>query len=315
MENVGRATSADPYIFCTRTLHLGGSVLLLLGDSMGLTPEILVGYFRKEYKNAASHRVLLFCFQILIALPGAISVITINETWTYILAIGGVILLALWWLTFSRYQRTRDAAEAARRAALLVGGLGYSVSADEALAFRTKMTITEEEARKSIDPDYYNTKIPVGPARLSEMLHESAFYTAALQRISAFVMLALFVVLAVAFAAVAFAALPYVQHATALIIMRIFLALLVFWMSADVLGAFLAHRSTAAEIERIKTRLQIARKDGYPPDDVMLIMGDYNAAVGSAPESVPWAYEACRDRLNGMWADYIDNLHQVASRP
>lgn len=281
---------------------------------MGLEPEILVGYLRKEYSLASGQRVLLFCLQILIALPGAISVVTIDETWTYMLAIGGVILLVLWWLTFVRYQRTREAAEVARRAALLIGGLGYKMSPDEALAFRTKMTITAEEAAKAANADYYNTKIAPGPARLAEMLHESAFYSAELQRISSFVMLALFAVLAVGFAAVAFAALPYVEHATALIIMRVILALLVFWMSADVLGAYVAHRSTAAAIEQVKTRLQIARKDTYPLDDIMLILGDYNAAVGSAPESVPWVYDLCAERLNRMWREYSDNLREQGVR-
>ncbi|MBT1159573.1 hypothetical protein J1C56_28875 [Aminobacter anthyllidis] len=278
---------------------------------MSLSPEILVGYLRKEYKSAASHRVFLFWLQLLVALPGAISVITIDETLTYFLTIGAVVLLVIWWLAYSRYQRTRDAAETARRTALLVGGLGYKMSADETLAFRAKMTISEEEAEASIKADYYNTRIPAGPARLAEMLHESAFYTAALQKISAFAMMALFVVLVVAFAAVAFAALPYVEHATALIIMRIFLALMVFWMSTDVLGACLAHRSAAAEIERVKTRLQIARKDNYPLHDVMMIMGDYNAAVGSAPEVVPWAYDLSAPKLNRMWDEYIANVHQV----
>jgi hypothetical protein len=278
---------------------------------MSLTPEILVGYLRKEYESAASHRVLLFWLQLLVALPGAIAVITNDETLTYFLAICAIVLLVIWWLAYSRYQRTRDAAEAARRAALLVSGLGYRISADEALAFRAKMTVSEEEAKASTKADYYNTQVPLGPARLAEMLHESAFYTAALQKVSGFAMMALFGVLVLAFAAVAFAALPYVEHATALIIMRIFLALMVFWISTDVLGACLAHRSAAAEIERVKTRLQIARKDNYPLEDVMMIMGDYNAAVGSAPEVVPWAYDLSAPQLNRMWAEYIANVHQV----
>lgn len=278
---------------------------------MGLTPELLTGYLRAEFSEASTRRVLLFFLQICIALPAAISVVTVDATLIYFLAIGGGVLLLIWWLVFVFYQRARDAAQTARRASLIVNGLGYRLSADETLAFQSKMTVSQNEAEKFRKADYYYTQLPTGSPRLAEMLHESAFYSAHLQRISGYVMLGILVVFGITFAAIAFAALPYVEQATALTIMRIFLALVVFAMSADVLGACISHRRAATEIERVQSRLQVARKDGYPPQDVMMIMGDYNSAVEGAPESVPFAYRLAGKSLEQRWGDYIANVHKV----
>jgi hypothetical protein len=97
---------------------------------------------------------------------------------------------------------------------------------------------------------------------------------------------------------------PYVGRDTYQAIVRIFLALLVFGMSADVVGAFRAHRYAAREIRDIRQRLIAADAAGYPVADVLLAFTDYNAAVENAPESVPKAYACCSQYLNERWADY-----------
>ncbi|WP_156942680.1 hypothetical protein [Mesorhizobium sp. L48C026A00] len=287
----------------------------ILGAAVSIKPETLVGYQRAEFGKAATRRLWLFVLQLAIAVPAAASVLVTDEVWVYGLAISGFVLLVLWWVAFTTYQRTRNAAQSARRASLLIGGLGGELSPDATLSFRRLMTVAEEEAATHEKADYYATSFPAGPARLGEMIEESAFYSAHLQRFSALAMLGILVIFAIVFAGIAFAALPFIDEATTLTILRVFLALLVFGMSSDVLGAYLSHRSAARDIESVRSRLQLARRDNFPLVDVLLLMGDYNLAVESAPESVPYAYDISEKRLNRLWAEYMENLRQISQKP
>jgi hypothetical protein len=106
------------------------------------------------------------------------------------------------------------------------------------------------------------------------------------------------------FFVIVFGITPYVGRDTGLAIVRVFLALLVFGMSADVVGAYRAHRDAAKDIRDIRQRLMTADAAGYPPADVLLAFADYNAAVEGAPESVPYAYAMRAEHLNQRWADY-----------
>ena len=120
----------------------------------------------------------------------------------------------------------------------------------------------------------------------------------------AFVMLGVLVFFAIAFFTITFGITPYVGRDTGQSIMRVFLAFLVFGMSGDVVGAYRAHRDAAKDIRDIRLRLITADAAGYPPADVLLAFADYNAAVESAPESVPWAYNMREEYLNQRWAEY-----------
>lgn len=273
---------------------------------MPLTAANLVGYMQAEFSKASRLRVWLFFLQLAAALPAAIAVL-IPDHYSdalYWLAFFGAALLLIWWFVNGRYTRLRNAAQAARRAALLLGGLNAPLSPGEVQALHERFTVSATKAREHEKADYYATKLPHGPARLGEMLEESAFYSEHLQRISATVMLGVLVIFAIVFVGITFGITPYVSHDTGLAIVRVFLALLVFGMSADVVGAFRAHRDAAKDIRDIRQRLITADAAGYPIADVLLAFTDYNAAVESAPESVPYAYALRRQHLNERWADY-----------
>ena len=169
--------------------------------------------------------------------------------------------------------------------ALLLGGLNEPLSPGEVQALRERFTVSAAEAQKCEKVDYYATTLPPGPARLGEMLEGSAFYSEHLQRISTNVMLAVLVVFAVIFVIIAFGVTPYVGRDTGQTIARVFLAMLVFGMSADVIGAYRAHRGAAKEIRDIRQRLMTADAAGYPIADVLLAFADYNANARGASES------------------------------
>lgn len=273
---------------------------------MGLTSANLVGYLRAEFKKASLLRVWLFFLQLAAALPAAIAVLVPDSYGNaiYWLAGLGAILLIGWWFLNGRYARIRNAAQSARRGALLLGGLNEALSPGEIEALRERFTVNAAEAAAEEKADYYATTLPAGPARLGEMLEESAFYSEQLQRISATVMLVLLASFAVLFVVIMFGITPYVGHDTAQALMRVFLALLVFGMSGDVFGAFRAHRDAADDVRDIRQRLKAADAAAYPLADVLLAFADYNAAVESAPESVPWAYKMREKYLNERWAEY-----------
>ncbi|MFC0220185.1 hypothetical protein ACFFJ7_17495 [Pseudochelatococcus lubricantis] len=271
---------------------------------MTLSPENLVGYVRAEFAKASNLRVWLFFVQLAVAVPGAASVVADDKLILYVLAIAGAVLAVAWWVLNSLYTAARDAAQSARRATLLVAGLDRPLSAHALLALKEKLTVTEEKARKNENPNYYATRNPAGPGRLAEMIEESAFYSGKLQTISANVMLGVILLFAVIFACIAIFAAPVVARDTAMTGLRVFLAILVFVMSSDVLGAYRLHKSAAKAINEVRMRLVTAEGQDYPEADVLLAMVDYNAAVESAPESVPYAYKFSEKKLNKLWTEY-----------
>ena len=228
---------------------------------MALTSANLVGYLRAEFKKASLLRVWLFFLQLAAALPAAIAVLVPDSFGNalYWLAGLGAALLIGWWFLNSRYTRIRNAAQSARRGALLLGGLHEALSPGEIDALRERFTVNAVEAAEEERADYYATTLPAGPARLGEMLEESAFYSEQLQRISSTVMLVVLALFAILFVIIMFGITPYVSHDTAQALMRVFLAMLVFGMSGDVFGAFRAHRDAANDIRDIRQRLKAFR--------------------------------------------------------
>ncbi len=273
---------------------------------MALTTKELVGYLRAEFAKANRWRMGSFFLQFLVSLPAAVSVLVPdqNKVILYWLAITSIVLLAIWWGLNRSYSRCRSAAHAARRAALLLGGLNTPLSATEIQSLRERFTVNQSEARRLEKSDYYSTQLSPGPARLAEMLEESALYSENLQRISANVMLLILGIFLLCFLAIGFGMTPHVERETFYTVVRVFMAILVFVMSADLLGAYYSHHSASKEIREVRKRLTNADRAGYPVADVLLAFSDYNAAVECAPESVPFVYQCYAKDLELRWNTY-----------
>lgn len=227
-------------------------------DGMSLTSENLVGYLRAEFQKSGRIRVWLFIVQLLAAVPAAASVVIPDrdKVLLYALAIAAVVLLILWWVLNEFYVSTRSAAQAARRGALLLGGLHEPLSPSEIQSLRERFTVTSERAREYEKADYYDTNEPRGPARLAEMIEESALYSEHLQRKIAQVILGILLCFAVLFLIIALVSIiPTIDRDTGMVIARVILALMVFLLSADLLGALRQHRAAAEEIKQIRNRL------------------------------------------------------------
>lgn len=274
-------------------------------DPWSLGPTELVGYQRAEFARASMLRNWLILCQFAIAMPGAASVVVEDGVVVYFLAAAGVALLLLWLQIDSRYRTHRLAGERARRATLVMQGLGKRISADEIFDLKSAFRVTPEVARLHEDGDYFATKAPSGYRRLAEMLEESAFWTETLQAMSAKAMGAFFSVLLAAGVVTILAAVPFADSSAMMVGVRILLAMLVFALSSDVLMAMRAHAQAAREIKDIRTRLRTSGRNGYDEVDVLFLMSEYNAAVEAAPVVVPLAYRLKRETLNRRWSEYL----------
>ena len=270
-----------------------------------LTTNQLVGYLRAQYATSGKWRVWQFVLQFLIAIPAAVSVVVTRDIILYVLAVITVALLVAWWVVGIFYASARGAAHAARRAALLSGGIAEPLSSIGTTALQGRLMISADLAVKHEKHDYYATKRPTGAAKLAEMIEESAFYSAALQQTSANVMLAILLLFVIVAAVVALVTLPLAGHQAAITVIRVILSAFVFAMSSDVLGAYLLHSNAAKSIGEICTRVTSIAAVDYPLADVLLAMLDYNEAVESAPESVPYAYRFGEKELNKRWEERL----------
>jgi hypothetical protein len=243
---------------------------------MSLTSDNLVGYLRAEFYKSGRFRVWLFFVQLFAALPAAASVVISDheKVLLYGLAIAAVALLLAWWVLNGFYVSANSAAQAARRGALLLGGLNQPLSPSEVQSLRQRFTVKSELARACEKADYYATREPPGPARLAEMIEESALFSEHLQRVSGNVMLAILLFFAAVSLVIALVSIPMMERDTGMVVARVILALMVFVLSADVLGALRLHRAAAEQIKQIRNRLMVADRGSYPMPDVLLAFVD-----------------------------------------
>ncbi len=273
---------------------------------MSLTSDNLIGYLRAEFDRSGRIRVWLFFVQLIAAAPAAVSVVVPDheKVLLYGLAIAAVVFSVAWCVLNEFYVSANSAAQAARRGALLLGGLNEPLSPSEIQSLRERFKVTSDRAHAFEKADYYATKEPPGPARLAEMIEESALYSEHLQRKSGYVMLGILLFFAVLFLTIALISIPIVERDTGMVLARVILAVMVFVLSADVLGAWRMHRAAAEEIKQIRNRLMVADRANYPMPDVLLAFADYNSAVEGSPESVPFLYKFYGAELNQRWEDY-----------
>jgi len=276
---------------------------------MALDKSALVGHLRAEYAASGRWRIASFVVGLVVTLPAVVSVVTTDTVTLYYLACSNAALLVAWWFVNSRYSQKQSAAHAARRAALIVNGLGEDLSAGEKRRLIEKFTVSSGRANAAQKGDYYATQSAPGPLRLLECLEESAFYSSKLHKLSAQAWVWLVVLYAAAFFAVAVLLIPSASNDILMVLARVFFAATVFVLSADVLGSLMAHSRCASETSEILSRIEIAKQGGegaVNTSDALLILEDYTSAIQGAPEVVPFIYKMQEASLNAQWAAYLE---------
>ena len=267
-----------------------------------MTPNLLTAYQSAHFARASKTRIWMVSIQLTVTFVGALSILIAPERLLYYLAMAGAAMTILWWLLKRYYDGMRDAAQAARRAGLVANGLG-GISPATLRDLQLRFRVSEEEAQAHLNPEYYETKASTGWNRLGEMLEESAFYTARLQEDSATV-IRWFIGLSLAICAVAVLfILGKADDTLELNVARIALSFVLFILTGDVLGSLWLHESASRKAQSVCQRLAASQSS---TNDIILCLLDYDAAVESAPEVLPFIYNLRRTKLDKLWRSYQD---------
>ena len=272
---------------------------------MKFKTEHLVGYQFAEFDKAERARTKALFAQVAVALLGGGSLWLSGLTTLIVIAvISLLILLLITWLEWL-YGKHRIAGEAARRATLIVDGLGQTLSESELLALNEKMQVDPSAAEaKQPGPNYYASLAPTGWTRLIQMIEQSAFFSKALYRSSAMRVVTFVLILLVPVISGFLILVPQLDEADSSQAVRLLLLLFVFVLTSGGVRTFLDHLSAASATEVIFQRASGAIARGVSEADVLSILSDYNAAVEASPLMAPGAYKTNRDRLNRLWDDY-----------
>lgn len=272
---------------------------------MNLDAPGLIGYLRAEYSASGKWRMASFLVGLVVSLPAVASVVTSDGKTLYYLAAVNFLFLTVWlWVNYN-YRRKQSAAHAARRAALIVNGLGEELSAGEKRRLSEKFTVDAVEAQKAQKNDYYASYKEPGPMKLLECLEESAFYSSKLHKLSANAWFGIVMGYAAVFAILAMFVIPSATNDHLMMSVRVVFAATVFVLSADVFGSLLAHWRCAAETGDVLSRIEIAKKGTVNTADALLILEDYTSAIQGAPEIVPFIYQFHEPNLNALWETYL----------
>lgn len=261
----------------------------------------LVARQRAEFDLAATLQRRSLRIQAGLALLGGLSVFLTQPFVSYLLAVLS-FLLALWWTyTAVEARRVRGQAERARRATLLIDGLGSPIARSEMRNLWMGFSAPESAAEAREDDTYYDAREDTGMARVVEMLEETSFWSCHLMQASAKTMWIWFVFSVLLAMTLALAAVQVADTSVGQSIARLVCLLLTFVVSFEILGAALAYQSSGQDLAKFGARIEAAQATDYSLSDVLMLLFDYNAAVEGAPLFVPGIYDRKKDELNALW--------------
>ncbi len=267
----------------------------------------LLTHQRAELNRSQSLQILVVGAQFVLAVLAATSVFVHDGATLLNLAGLGFILVAcrLW---LGRIQRRhRSTGDQARRVVLIASGLGEQVSAEQRLRIFDRFTVSITGRPLMREESYFASRSEPGHHRLAELIQESAYWTRDLQQTSAIALRVVLLGVGILAGLVLWRSVPALPTETQISLARVLIALLVFILSSDVLGAMFAHEDAAKKIGEILHRVETAAARGYQACDVLLLMSDYNAAVESAPVTLPGVYKLRGRKLTRRWRSYLEN--------
>lgn len=272
-----------------------------------MQPEVLtlIGSQKAEFNHASRLRTWVLRLQTAIAALAAITIPVQDDLPLYVAAVVALVLAVVGFFLWRELSASRGHAERLRRTTMLIGGLGFTIAGADLLELTRDGKAPEAEAKRLIDPKYFASDKAVGVDRLVDMLEESAIWTANLAKIAAqeawmvfgglilLTLMALFVAAAVAS--------PSDWQLGARIVMAILASLL----SADFLGSAMGYGEAHLAAKRTVDRLQRHKDANSSLEPVMLIFGDYNAAVEAMPPFSKGLYPRHENRLNAEYKMFL----------
>lgn len=264
----------------------------------------LIGFSREAFDTAQASQKWSSRLQWLLAVVAIAAVFLPGQECAMVAAgvsfVGAVFIT---WLGL-RQQEFRRYGERVRRATLLAKGLGHELSAHKYRSIETTFDGDRERAAARADANYCASSLPPGEDRLIENLYESAFWSADLYRHSARLAWACFCVLAIAALLVTATTLPFLSGDPAIIVSRSVLLLTTILVSREVFGDAVAYSMAHEEVRHVLERLEALKGKPDKVADLMLILGDYNAAVEAAPMPQAGVYHRRHKAITKAWQDH-----------
>ncbi|ADM08204.1 hypothetical protein PB2503_00617 [Parvularcula bermudensis HTCC2503] len=261
----------------------------------------LIGFSREAFDTAQTAQGWSSRLQWVLAVIAVVAVFLPGQELAIVaagLSLVGAAAIAC--LRF-RQQGFRRYGERVRRATLLAKGLGHELSAHEYQSIEATFGGDRKRATAKADTNYYASRLPPGEDRLIENLYESAFWSADLFKYSARTAWVRFAGLAFAAILVIVTIVPFLSEDLDIILSRIFLVVMTVLVSREVLGDAFNYSMAQHEVCLVLERLEALKGKPNKTADLMLILGDYNAAVEAAPIPQTGVYERRKQNITDSW--------------
>ena len=257
-----------------------------------------------ELDKADLLRDRMLKIQILVAVGAAASIYPKSGELLLLIALLGIILLGIWIYLNLSQQKHRSAGDQARRVVLFMSGLNKQPSLEEQQRILKSFILPIAKAPLSLEESRFASRESPSYKRLAELIEESAFWTGDLYHASAGRMgIFLWTSLLIGFA-LSIAAAAYAPQDQLISFNRMLIAVMVFFVSSDVLGLFFSYRRSATSLDEIFHRVEIASLRGYLEADILLLASDYNAVIDNAPSPLPSLIKSRSNTLGRQWSVY-----------
>lgn len=192
--------------------------------------------------------------------------------------------------------------ERIRRMFILDNGMGRKPSRNE------KARICEEVPEFGIkvsedEPPYYESELPVGPSRLVDHIHESAFFTER-QAWTSFLIFGFLALIGAAITVVMFVtSINAVTDETANIatLSKAFLSAMSFWVTGDFVSLAVRYFKLHSVASKVVDRAPHARSDAHLESSALILLNDYNCALAVAPTIFEFVRTLRNARINLAW--------------
>jgi GrpB-like predicted nucleotidyltransferase (UPF0157 family) len=264
----------------------------------------LLTHQRIELDKADLLRKWMMRIQLSVAIGAAISVFPNSGGVLLAIALLGFTLLGIWLFLNQFQQKHRAAGDQARRAVLFMSGLNRQPSLEEQQRILKSFILPISDAPLSLEESRFASREFPSYKRLAELIEESAFWTGDLYHASAGRMSILLWTSLLSGFALSIAAIIYAPQDELISFNRALIAVMVFFVSSDVLGLFFSYKQSAISLDEIFHRVEVASLRGYLEADILLLVSDYNAVIDNAPSPLPSLILSRSKRLGQQWSVY-----------
>ncbi len=242
---------------------------------------------------------------VLMGLAYTLSLVTAIRSgeWTQYFAMGVLLLQLVAFLARSASGSNFDAGETIRRAAMFQDGLGIQPSGAR-IAIVVARLGGNAAPKAPYLGEYYGSAYPIGPLRLLDICHESAFYTWQLAgRVVRFLRFALGTGLLLSFLIPVVALQVGLPTSRAESIGKLSVVFISLWTTGELAKLYLKFAALEKASERIVCESEPLLASSLATEQAIIIASEYNCALSCAGVPIPeWIYGRKKQALDAAVA-------------